>query len=199
MAGGGSRDSVRKNPRDRFITVYGRMPVLEALRDSRLDIAKLVVADNASGHSLDEILDLADDLRVPIEYASPARVKFLAGNGRHDQGIVADIQAPRMRRLANFLEQRGDRPTNVMLLDGVTNPSNVGMILRTATAAGIDGVILPRAGTPHVGPLVIKASAGVAFAAPIVNADTAGGAANELRTAGFVLYGLAGEGTAVCV
>ncbi len=95
--------------------------------------------------------------------------------------MVADINAPRMTPLQNFVRDRGKRPTNVFLLDGVTNPGNVGMILRTATGAGFDGVILPRAGTPHVGPLVIKASAGVAFQAPIVNAPTARAAVDELR------------------
>jgi 23S rRNA (guanosine2251-2'-O)-methyltransferase len=116
---------------------------------------------------------------------------LLAGNGKQDQGVVADIAAPRMARLDEFLDRRGRRPTTVFLLDGVTNPSNVGMILRSATAAGIDGVVLPRAGTPHVGPLVIKASAGVAFAAPILNAPTAAHAARALRGHGFTVYGLA--------
>jgi 23S rRNA (guanosine2251-2'-O)-methyltransferase len=98
-----------------------------------------------------------------------------------------------MARLEEFLDRRGRRPTTVFLLDGVTNPSNVGMILRSATAAGIDGVVLPRAGTPHVGPLVIKASAGVAFEAPILNAMSAAEAARLLREHGFTVYGLTAQ------
>jgi 23S rRNA (guanosine2251-2'-O)-methyltransferase len=95
-----------------------------------------------------------------------------------------------MTPLEEFVRTRGKRPTNVFLLDGVTNPGNVGMILRTATGAGFDGVILPRAGTPHVGPLVIKASAGIAFQAPIVNTSTAKAAVDLLRSAGYHVYGL---------
>ncbi len=127
------------------------------------------MADNATGGSLHEILRAADRTGTPVERATASRVKWLAGNGKHDQGVVADVNAPRMTPLEEFVRERGKRPTNVFLLDGVTNPGNVGMILRTATGAGFDGVILPRAGTPHVGPLVIKASAGIAFQAPIVN------------------------------
>jgi 23S rRNA (guanosine2251-2'-O)-methyltransferase len=178
------------SPRDRYITIYGRMPVLEALNDPSLDVAKLVVADNANGHSVDEILQAAKRYQVPVERAAAGRVKLLAGNGKQDQGVVADISAPRMAPLPAFIARRGTRPTKVFLLDGVTNPSNVGMIIRSVTAAGLDGVILPRQGTPHVGPLVIKASAGVAFRAPIVNAVSAGQAADALRTAGYRIYGL---------
>jgi len=178
------------SPRDRYITIYGRMPVLEALNDPTLDVAKLVVANNASGRSLEDILRTAEKRRVPVERAAPGRVKSLAGNGRHDQGIVADVGAPRMMPLHRFVADRGTRPTQVFLLDGVTNPSNVGMIIRSVTGAGLDGVILPRQGTPHVGPLVIKASAGVAFHAPIINALSAGEAVSALREAGYRIYGL---------
>jgi 23S rRNA (guanosine2251-2'-O)-methyltransferase len=180
----------KRSPRDKWITIYGRKPVLEALHDPALSVAKVVVADNATGQSLHEILRAASKYDVPVERATASRVKWLAGNGKHDQGVVADVDAPRMTPLEEFVRERGKRPTNVFLLDGVTNPGNVGMILRTATGAGFDGVILPRAGTPHVGPLVIKASAGVAFQAPIVNTSTARAAVDLLRTAGYHIYGL---------
>jgi 23S rRNA (guanosine2251-2'-O)-methyltransferase len=180
----------KRSPRDKWITIYGRKPVLEALYDPSLSVAKVVVADNATGGSLQEILRAAEKVDVPVERATASRVKWLAGNGKHDQGVVADVDAPRMTPLEEFVRARGKRPTNVFLLDGVTNPGNVGMILRTATGAGFDGVILPRAGTPHVGPLVIKASAGVAFQAPIVNTSTARTAVDLLRTAGYHIYGL---------
>ncbi|TDU88798.1 23S rRNA (guanosine2251-2'-O)-methyltransferase [Kribbella voronezhensis] len=187
---GGSDDRAGLSPRDKWITIFGRKPVLEALNDPSLSVAKVVVADNATGQSLTEILRAADRSGTPVQRATPSRVQWLAGNSKHDQGVVADINAPRMTPLQHFVRDRGNRPTKVFLLDGVTNPGNVGMILRTATGAGFDGVILPRAGTPHVGPLVIKASAGVAFQAPIVNAPTARAAVDELRAAGYRIYGL---------
>ena len=69
----------------------------------------------------------------------------------------------------------------MLVLDGITNPANVGMILRSATAAGLDGVLLPRRGVPAIDPLVVKASAGVAFRAPVLRAATAGEGCAALR------------------
>ncbi len=191
------------SPRDVFITVYGRKPVLEALGDPALTVAKVHVATNAHGDTVDAILTAAGDAGLEVERTSAQRVKLLAGNGRHDQGVAADVVAPRMRPLEDFLRRARrrarsgpGRPSAVLVLDAVTNPANVGMILRTATAAGLDGVVLPHSGTPDVGPLVIKASAGVAFRAPILRCSTAAQATHLLRQAGYVIYGLAADGDA---
>jgi 23S rRNA (guanosine2251-2'-O)-methyltransferase len=188
---------VEVSPKDRFVTVFGRKPVLEALTDERLTVDKVIVADTASGSSLREILDAARRRGVPISRATAHRVKVLAGNGKQDQGVLADVVAPRMRRLADALGS-ADPPRRVLLLDGITTPANVGMILRTATAAGIEGVVVPRRGVAGIDPLVIKASAGVAFHAPVLRCATAAEAAAELRSAGYPLFGLdAGAPTAL--
>ncbi|MFG2819365.1 TrmH family RNA methyltransferase [Kitasatospora sp. NPDC048365] len=192
----GGAQPAQRSPKDTFITVYGRMPVLEVLQDSALQVDKLVVADNARGDNLDRILRLADRRGVPIREASAHRVKVLAGNGKHDQGIIADVVAPRMAPLDEFLERTRNakvRGRGILVLDGVNNPSNVGMILRTATAAGMTGVVLPRVGSPSIDPLVIKASAGVAFHAPILRCRTATEALEALHHAGYRIYGLSGE------
>jgi 23S rRNA (guanosine2251-2'-O)-methyltransferase len=184
-----------RSPKDTFITVYGRMPVLEVLQDASLNVDKVLIADNARGESLDRILALARRREVGVRTVAPHRVKLLAGNGKQDQGVLADVVAPKMRTLTEFTASRQARPgvkSHVLVLDGVNNPSNVGMIIRTATAAGLAGVVLPRAGSPDVDPLVIKASAGVAFRASIIRCRTGAEAAEELSRAGFRVYGLSG-------
>lgn len=175
------------SPKDRFVTVYGRKPVLEALDDPRLEVDKVLLAEGARGPAAKEILDAARRRGVAVQRATAQRVKVLAGNGRHDQGVLADVVAPRMRPLALGLE---DRPRGVLLLDGITTPANVGMILRTATAAGMDGIVVPRRGVASIDPLVVKASAGVAFRAPVLKCATAGEAAAELAAAGYPIYAL---------
>ena len=176
------------SPKDRFITVYGRKPVLEALADPALTVDKVIVADNTRGASMNQILAEARRRDVPVQTASAHRVKVLAGNGRHDQGVLADILAPRMLPLADFLDRLApDAGCAVLVLDAVTNPANVGMVLRTATAAGLDGVLLPRRGVPAIDPLVIKASAGVAFRAPVLRSSTAAEGCAALRAAGVSL------------
>lgn len=175
------------SPKDRFLTVYGRKPVLEALADRSLTIDKVLLADTARAP---EILRAARERGVAVHRATAQRVKVLAGNGKQDQGVLADVVAPRMRALAAGLAAA---PRTVLLLDGITTPANVGMILRTATAAGIGGVVVPRRGVAGLDPLVVKASAGVAFAAPILRCYTAEEAASTLRSAGYPLVGLAAD------
>jgi len=132
------------SPKDRFITVYGRNPVLEVLADRSLEVDKVILADTARGAGADEIVAAAARRGVPLQRAGAERVKKLAGNGRQDQGVLADVVAPRMRPLAQAL---ADAPlSRVVLLDGVTTPANVGMVIRSATAAGVDGIVVPRRG-----------------------------------------------------
>lgn len=180
------------SPRDKFLTVYGRKPVLAALADPSLDVDKVVLADNARGHTVDEIRASAASAGVPVQRASPHRVKVLAGNGKQDQGTLADVIAPRMRPLQTALHST-EPPQRVVLLDGITTSANVGMILRTATAAGIDGIVVPRRGVATLDPLVVKSSAGVAFHAPVLRSADPGEAAQLLRAAGYPLFGLAGS------
>ena len=182
---------VAASPKDRFVTVYGRKPVLEVLADPDLAVDKVVLAEGARGPAVGEILHAAAHRGVPVRRATAHRVKVLAGNGRHDQGVLADVVAPRMRPLDSALAEEHHRPRSVLLLDGITTPANVGMILRTATAAGIDGIVVPRHGVAGIDPLVVKASAGVAFRAPVLRAATPQDAAAMLRSAGYPLFGLA--------
>ena len=184
------------SPKDRFVTVYGRKPVLEALADPALEVDKVVLSSDADARSVRPLLDAAKARGVAVQRASAHRVKVLAGNGRQDQGVIADVVAPGMRTVEQFLAALGpDTGARVLVLDGLTNPANVGMILRSATAAGLDGVLLPRRGAPSIDPLVIKASAGIAFHAPVLRAGTAAAGVAALAEAGFVLLGLDGTGT----
>ena len=182
-----------RSPRDTFITVFGRKPVLEVLADASLDVDKVILATTARDRSADDLLRAAAERGVPVVREPPAFVTRLSGNGRHDQGVVADVRAAAMRTVEEWvagLPASTEAPRSVFVLDGVTNPANVGMILRTATAAGLDGIVVPRRGTADLGPLVIKASAGVAFRAPILRSPTTELALEALQDAGFALLGL---------
>ena len=160
------------------MTVFGRMPVLEALRDPGTPVTLVLLARTARGDTVDDIVRLARERSVPLKRVAPEKVTRMSGNGRHDQGAVAEVAAPGLVPLADWLVDH--EPRDLVLLDGVTNPANVGMIVRTVTAAGLDGLVLPQAGSPDVGPLVVKASAGVAFRATILSTPTAADALRSL-------------------
>lgn len=180
------------SPKDRFVTIYGRNPVLEALSDQHLAVDKVLLADTARGPHVGEIRAAARARGVPIQVVDAERVKKIAGNGKQDQGVCADVVAPRMRPLALAVSEGLHGP--VLVLDGITTPANVGMILRTATAAGFSGIVVPRRGVASIDPLVVKASAGVAFKAPILKVATALEAVQALREAGYRIAGLDADG-----
>ena len=176
------------SPKDRFITVYGRNPVLEALIDPELHVDKVLLADTARGPHVAEIIAAARRKSTPLQRVSAERVKKIAGNGKQDQGVCADVVAPAMRPLDAALAAGLNGP--VLVLDGITTPANVGMILRTGTAAGFAGIVVPRRGVASIDPLVVKASAGVAFRAPILKCASADEAVMSLQHKGFRVVGL---------
>ncbi len=186
--------STEATPRDRYVTIYGRMPVAEALEDTAVPLARVFVADTARGDVIDRIGAAARRRGVPLERITEARLSMLAHNGRHHQGVAADIAPPGLGALGPFLAQRRGRRhvTSLLLLDGVHNPANVGMIIRSATGAGIDGIVVPHRGTAELGPLVLKASAGVALRATLLRVDTAAEAVVRLHQARFSVIGLDG-------
>ncbi|MEZ4472773.1 MAG: RNA methyltransferase [bacterium] len=177
------------HPRDRLLTIYGRKPVLEVVEDPGLPVERVLIARNADGPVVADILKAARKRGLDVRRVTPAEVTRLSRNARQDQGAVADVVAPRMGALGPALPGL-PADARVLLLDGLTTPGNIGLLLRAATAAGWEGIIVPRRGSPEVGPLVIKASAGVAFKAPILRTATAEEAANLLKENGFELCGL---------
>jgi 23S rRNA (guanosine2251-2'-O)-methyltransferase len=176
---------------DEPLVLYGRQPVREALANEQVEVEQVLLSRRA--RDVDDIAELAARRSVPLRWVSPEKITRMSGNGRHDQGVVATVAVAAVAELS-----AGSPPqVPVLVLDGVTNPGNVGMIIRTAAAFGF-GVVLPRAGSPDIGPLVVKASAGVALSAALWRCDTAESAVAALREAGFRVLGLsAGAGVPV--
>ncbi len=101
-----------------------------------------------------------------------------------------------MEDLSAALDRSADFATlRYLALDGVTNPQNMGMAIRSATAAGVDGILYADKGNPALGPLVIKASVGTVFRAPLRRCTTIKDGLRELQAAGFQLYRLDARGT----
>lgn len=182
------------HPRDRFITVYGRKPVLEVLEQPALLVRRVLLSREARGPMVAEIERAAAARAIEVVKKSAAEVSRISRNGKQDQGVAADVEAPSMRAFDDYLGTLGERAARLLALDNVTTPANVGMILRTATVLGLDGVLLPRRGCPDIGPLVLKASAGVAFRAPILRAAELTDALSDAKLAGFCVYALSDRG-----
>jgi 23S rRNA (guanosine2251-2'-O)-methyltransferase len=156
---------------DRVLTVYGRKPALEALRDQSLDCHALHLASsNREGGIVAELLSVAAQRGVPVQRHSREQLSRISKNGKQDQGVALDIVCPAFQSLQQYLETVTEQPAQRLLaLDGITNPQNLGMIVRSAAAGAIDGLIWPIKGNAAPGPLVIKASAGTLYRAPVLS------------------------------
>ncbi|RMG96456.1 MAG: RNA methyltransferase [Deltaproteobacteria bacterium] len=177
-----------KHPRARFIVVYGRKPVLEALETPGLDVHRLRIAASARGHTVDAIVEAARARGVTVERVPAAEVSKISRRPHQDQGVVLDVEAPHMDDLGAALAAGLDEDLFV-LPDGVTTPANLGMLLRTCVAVGA-ALVLPGRGVADLGPRVIKASAGTAFRARILRDRDAPSAASRLAAHGIALVGL---------
>ena len=176
------------------LTLFGRKPVYEALNDPRITSQKLFIARHARGEMIEAILRRADQAALPVERLSAMALSRISKHGKQDQGVALDVQAPLHLDLAQALDKPlSDRP--IFLLDGLTTPANLGMVIRSVWASGASAIILPREGCSPLNPLAVKASAGVAIHAAIWNCQSAIAAVQHLNEHRIPIFGLAGEAT----
>ncbi|MFT3931477.1 MAG: RNA methyltransferase [Spongiibacteraceae bacterium] len=175
-----------------MLTIYGRKPVLEALADRSIPVHCLHFADsNKPGGIIRELEELAAQRNIPIKHHSKIELSRISKNSREDQGVAADLRLPHYQRLDDFIaEHKVGATPKIIALDRITNPQNIGMLIRSACAGGIDAILLPEKGCAPLSPLVIKASAGTLFKCPIVRCDNLHDALLALRKQGFSIGAL---------
>jgi 23S rRNA (guanosine2251-2'-O)-methyltransferase len=184
---------MKKHPRDTFLTVYGRNPVLEVLQMPGIEVDKIWIEKKAKGEHIQEILEMCRLRRIEPYFTTAQEVAFLSKNPNQDQGVAADVLVPEMNDWGAYLEIINAQNTvqqGIIALDGVTTPANVGLIIRTATGMGMDGILIPRKGVSSLNPLVVKASAGVIFKSRLLKAEQLKQGLLLAKEAGFTIYGL---------
>ena len=141
--------------------VEGRHAVRELLLAGTRRTREVVLAgDLDDAPILGDIIDLADENKVPIRELARSKFESMARTGA-SQGVLATAAPLQPTELADLLAggAADDKPF-LLLLDGITDPQNLGAILRTAECAGVTGVVLPRHRAAHITPSVTKAAAG---------------------------------------
>lgn len=170
---------------DSLLTVYGRKPVLEALEQPDTKVYRLHLADsNRPGELLDRIIAAAKAKGAEIVYHDRKALARISKNTKQDQGVAADLVCAHYMSHRQFLQSRNNQPYTLLALDRITNPQNLGMIIRSASAGLIDGLLLPSKGGAPIDPLVIKASAGTVFRAPILRCEELGSALDDFSAHG---------------
>lgn len=176
----------------------GRNPVVELLESDPSRVEKVFVQKGAGGEVIDRIAALARRHSVPLQRAPVERLNRLAGAVRH-QGVVAlagaiayasleDVIARAARRAAGF--------PRLLYLDRVTDPRNLGAILRSALAFGVDGVLVPTSSSAPLNAAAVKTSAGAAFKVPVARLSNPVDELDGMRERGYWLIGASGDAAA---
>ena len=152
--------------------ISGLRAVEQILATELTDIRRIYAEYQTANPRVEAIIKAARQDNIEIQPANRARLAQISGESRH-QGVVAEVRRSTLldeAGLRTMVEERlqEGRPILLLVLDGVQDPHNLGACMRTADAAGVDAVIVPRHGAAGLGPTVSKVAAGAAEQLPFV-------------------------------
>jgi 23S rRNA (guanosine2251-2'-O)-methyltransferase len=177
-------------------TVFGRNPVVECLRAKVPATALHVAQATNADERIAEAVRLAADAGIAILEVPKADLDRMASGALH-QGIGLTVPPFEYAHPDELLEfaRSSDRPPLIVALDGVTDPRNLGAVVRSAAAFGAHGVLLPQRRSAGVTAVAWRTSAGAAARIPVARATNLTRTLREYATAGLMLAGLDADGT----
>ncbi len=170
-------------------TIYGINSVSEALKARRRAFEWVGMAKERHDLRLQRLIEDCRKLGVPVRFLQRAELDRMAGHVAH-QGVVAITSAKQYNDLDDVIAAKRGQYSLVVVLDGVEDPHNLGAILRTADAAGADGVIIPERRAAGVTGTVTKASAGASEHLPIAKVTNIARTVEELKDRNIWTVGL---------
>jgi 23S rRNA (guanosine2251-2'-O)-methyltransferase len=168
--------------------IGGRRPVAEALAAGRA-ASRLLLAESAKPNpELRAILADARRAGIPVERIDTERLRRVAGFDGH-QGLLLEVGERRFADLADLFARAAaaGRHPFVLVLEHLQDPTNLGTLLRSAEAAGVDGVVFPERGAAPLSAAAVKASAGASEHLLIARVQSLGAAIHELKERGVWL------------
>lgn len=172
----------------------GRNAVLEALKSGR-PIDKLFVAKGDTDGSLSRIAAIAKKAGIPVVDIDRRKLDTMSVTGAH-QGVIAACAVREYVSVSDILasaREKGEDPF-IIVCDEISDPHNLGAIIRTAEAAGVHGIIIPKRRSAGATATVAKTSAGAIEYVPIAKVPNIVSALDELKKAGVWIYGTAADG-----
>ena len=168
--------------------IGGRHPVVEALAAGRPASRLLIAHSTRPGPELNEVLAAARGASVPVETVDANRLRQLAGFDGH-QGVLLQVEARSFSDVAELLATATRRAHDplLLILEHLQDPTNFGTLLRSAEAAGVDGVIFPERGAAPLSAAAVKASAGASEHLLLARVGALGETARELQERGIRL------------
>jgi 23S rRNA (guanosine2251-2'-O)-methyltransferase len=174
--------------------IEGRQAVRELLLAGRRRVREIWVAgDLDDNDTVQDILEIASHERIPVQYVARKRLEA-AARSEAPQGIIAYANGVPEAELADFVRRVPGRPAPFLVaVDGVTDPGNLGALLRCCDGAGVQGVVLPRHRAVHVTPTVAKAAAGAVEYVPMAMVAGLPSALTTIKDQGIWVVGLDGQ------
>jgi 23S rRNA (guanosine2251-2'-O)-methyltransferase len=174
--------------------IYGINPLLEVVLSHPAMLEKIFVAEGRGGEAVQKILKLAADHQIPVECSGRDRLEKLAPRCVH-QGIVGLCREHAYATVDEVIAHRHEKSKYdlVVLLDSVTDPQNLGSIIRTAHCCGANGIIIPENRAASVTASVAKASAGAFQYLPVAMVVNLVRTIEYLKEREFWIYGADAE------
>jgi 23S rRNA (guanosine2251-2'-O)-methyltransferase len=169
--------------------IYGINSVTEALKARGRAFEWVGMAKERHDIRLQRLIEDCRRLSVPVRFLQRTELDRMAGNAAH-QGVVAVTSAKQYNDLADVIAAKRDNYSLILVLDGVEDPHNLGAILRTADAAGANGVVIPERRAATVTGTVTKASAGASEHLPIAKVTNIARSIEELKENNIWTVGL---------
>jgi len=174
--------------------IYGINAVSEALKARGRAFEWVGMAKERHDLRLQRLIEDCRRLAVPVRFLQRTELDRMAGNAAH-QGVVAVTSAKQYSDLDDVLGAKRGQHSLVVVLDGVEDPHNLGAILRTADAAGADGIVIPERRAASVTGTVTKASAGASEHLPIAKVTNIARTVEELKERNIWTVGLDERGS----
>ena len=170
--------------------IYGINAAMEALKADPARIERISIQRGLANPRLQAIIDLARHAGVTLTFEERAWLDRKSAGGRH-QGVICHISAAAALSAEEVLS-RASSPGLLLILDGLEDPQNLGGILRSAEAAGVDGVLIPQRRSAGLTASAFKASAGAAAHLRIARVSNTSRAIELVKSSGYWVTGLAG-------
>lgn len=168
--------------------LIGFNTVLEALKAGRRNLTRIYISRKQGGR-MEEIFTLARASGIPVKWEPKSRLTERAGSVLH-QGIVAVVSEAEYLDVEELLDQVKEAKEPLLLvLDGVEDPQNLGSIIRTAEAAGVNGLIIPKHRSVGLTQTVAKVSCGALEYVPVARATNIPSFLEKLKGEGFWIVG----------
>lgn len=173
--------------------IIGRNPVIEALKSGRQ--IDTVYVNSEAGGSIGLICRMAKDKGIVVKQVSDAKLDGMSGGASH-QGVIASGGCAEYVTVEDILAVSKEKGTDpfIIICDEIEDPHNLGAIIRTAEAAGADGIIIPKRRSASLNQTVYKTSAGAASWLPVARVSNIPAAIDTLKENGVWIYGTDAKG-----